>query len=130
MGTWGIDIFDNDAAMDWLYSFRNHPTKEELNSTLENIINNNTYIELDDGAAALAAAEIIAAIKGKKSNSYPEDLKIFSDLPVTEALTNNAIKAIDIICESEESELRQLWKETEYFDNWMGTIIELKNRLQ
>ena len=78
----------------------------------------------------LVAAEIIAAIKGRKSNDYPDEIRIFDEIKVQNDLLERALKAIDMVSQSDDSELKQLWQETEDFGPWNALVIDLTNRIQ
>lgn len=130
MGAWGIGNFDNDAAMDWMQEFAEHPTEVSLTNVFKSVAESDEFIEVDEGAIVLVAAEIIAAIKGNKSADYSEDMQVFKEINVQDTLVYEALKAIDIVSQSDESELRQLWQETDEFEQWYAVINDLKSRIQ
>jgi hypothetical protein len=129
MGAWSTEHFDNDTAMDWIYDFSLEPSVAVLETTFKQVITNSGYIESDDGAKVLAAAEVIAARKGKKSNAWPEDIPVFTDLRISDTVTANALKAIEKVCYGKESELRDLWQESDEFDKWLKAVEDVKRRL-
>ena len=85
---------------------------------------------------ALIAAEIIAAAGGQPAEDFPENAGewIAIDLPqgsseladIT-ALAEKAAEAIDSIVT--DSELKILWEETSYFNQWFEAQQDLQNRL-
>jgi hypothetical protein len=129
MGAWSIEHFDNDAALDWLYDFSMNPSVQALEDTFKAVANTEDYIESDDGSAVLAAAEVIAAAKGKKSTAYPEDTEVFSRLKISPELIARALQAIDIVSRQDNSELKELWQESDEYDDWQKAVNELKERL-
>jgi Domain of unknown function (DUF4259) len=129
MGAWSTAHFDNDIAMDWIYDFSLDPSVAMLEAAFNGVIKNKGYIESDDGAIVLAAAEVIAARKGKKSNAWPEDIPVFTDLRIGDALTASALQAIEIVCYGDESELKDLWQESDEFDKWLKAVEDVKRRL-
>jgi hypothetical protein len=129
MGAWSIEHFDNDAALDWLYDFSMDPSVQALEDTFKAVADTEDYIESDDGSAVLAAAEVIAAAKGKKSTAYPEDTEVFSRLKISPELIARALQAIDIVSRQDNSELKELWQESDEYEDWQKAVDELKERL-
>ncbi len=130
MGAWGIGNFDNDTAMDWLQEFHEQPTEAALSEVFSNVTENDEFIDADEGSMLLVAAEIIAAIKSRKNNDYPDEVRLFDEIKVQNDLSDKALKAIDMVSQSDDSELKQLWQETEDFGRWNAVVIDLKNRIQ
>ena len=60
MGAWGLGIFDNDSALDWVYDLVESTGTTVLREAFDNVINGEEYIDVDFGSAAVAAASIIA----------------------------------------------------------------------
>jgi Domain of unknown function (DUF4259) len=129
MGAWSIEHFDNDAALDWLYDFSMTPSVQLLEDTFKAVADTTDYIESDDGAAVLAAAEVIAAVKGKKSAAYPEDTEVFSSLRISPELIARALQAIDVVSREDNSELKELWQESDEYEDWQKAVNDLRERL-
>ncbi len=130
MGAWSIEHFDNDAALDWLYDFSMEPSVQLLEDTFKAVADAaDDFIESDEGAAVLAAAEVIAAAKGQKSRAYPEDTEVFSSLRISPELIARALQAIDIVSRQDNSELKELWQESDDYEDWQKAVDELKQRL-
>lgn len=127
MGAWNTEHFDNDAAMDWIYDFSLQPDMATLRQCFKQALTAN-YIDADEGAAVLAAAEVVAAAKGKVGPSWPEDIPIF-ELPITDELVTTALQAIDKVC-GDTSELKELWQESDELEVWLAAVENLKSRLQ
>lgn len=130
MGTWNTEHFDNDTAMDWIYDFSLAPYESTLETAFTQVLNSNDFIDADDGAIALAAAEVIAAAKGRVGTSWPEDIAIPTDLRIPAAMVAQALQAIDAVAGNDTSELRELWAESDAFEAWQAAVGDLKNRLQ
>ena len=76
MGAWGSGNFENDDALDWLGGFDFQPRLTRLNPPLrQGLVAGNSS---GDWQEALAAAEIIALIRGYPSNDCPEHLLIWA----------------------------------------------------
>jgi len=132
MGAWATDSFANDDALDWLIDFAETPTTEMLRDTLEHITNlePDEYLEATDCAEAIAAAEIVAALNGKPAAKLPDDLKAWLQTDhgmAAQALTAVAIAAVKRIVQ--ESELQELWAESDNDKNWLADMAELEQRL-
>jgi hypothetical protein len=128
MGAWNVENFDNDTAMDWIYDFSLTPSADMLFAAFEAINNNTGYIDSDDGATALAAAEVIAAVKGHITNAWPEDIEVPASLHISSTLLAAALQAINKVS-SDESELKALWQESDAFANWVAVVQNLQQRL-
>lgn len=140
MGAWGIRNFDNDGAADFVYDIYDNGKKAIKNAFLK-IINPKDDDDLDssDCEEALAAAEIIAAAKGNPSEDLPKEMNDW--LIKNDVLTFKKSlfsKKIDIVNLAESSvkkiilnsELRELWEETDDFDTWNTIQADLIKRLK
>ena len=132
MGAWGMGIFENDDASDWLYELevaRNSAVLEKaLNAVVEN---SDQYLEAPDCTVALAACEILAALKGKPADSLPEEAETWIQ-------QHKSIEADELIILAEaaierirtNSELKELWEESRDLDEWLKTLDDLLMRLR
>lgn len=132
MGAWGVGVFDNDDACDWVYDLEKSDGLDVIESTLDKLINDEEYIEAPEGCNALAAAEVIAALSSRPSAGLTEEVRAWLEgkpAPGAELIAK-ARKATDAV-ESERSELFQLWKDAapEDFAAWKQLNSDLKNRL-
>ena len=132
MGAWATDSFSNDDALDWLQDFADAPTIEMLRDTLEHVttLDSDDYLEAPDCSEAIAAAEIVAALNGKPAANVPDDLRTWlqSDHGLSAAeLLPVALAAIRRVAEN--SELRELWEESDSYDKWTVEVNNLTRRL-
>ena len=81
MGIWGEGIFENDDAMDFLMILEKEDALDLLHSAFSKVTEISDYIEVDSGANALAAAEIVAVIRGHKGENLPELYELWSENP-------------------------------------------------
>lgn len=129
MGAWGIGSFDNDDAADWVYELEESGGAEAISEALR-AIGPDGYLEAPDCSIALAAAEVLAALKGQPSESLPPEVITWvNDNPVEvdDDLLGLALMAIHRI--ETESELKDLWEESGESDEWVATLNDLKERL-
>jgi hypothetical protein len=129
MGTGGTGAFENDGAMDWI---------AELEERGETAIRDaltaaagagaDTYVEAPAAEAALAAAEVVAALAGHRVDNLPEEVCAWVDsrgIPADD-LVDLALRATKRVASS--SELRELWDEAGA-DQWLATTRDLRYRL-
>lgn len=129
MGAWGIGPFDNDDAADWLYELEESTGAEAIRTALE-AIGPDEYIEAPDCNMALAASEVVAALRGQSHESLPPEAVLWvaeHEVSVDDDLLGLALMAIHRI--ETESELKELWEESEDYDSWLATLADLKDRL-
>ncbi len=130
MGAWGIGTFDNDEASDWLYDLEGSEGTALIEESLDRVLAEEDYPESPDCANALAAAEIVAALKGAPAPGLPEDaMNWISANPSTPStgLIDKASSAVQKV--KAASELRELWEESEDFDAWLACVEDVEQRL-
>jgi hypothetical protein len=129
MGAWGIKTFENDDASDWVCELEDASGTSVIENAFEF---EDDYIESPEGSEALAAAEVLLALKGKARDNLPEEVtnwvKSNKELDVTKLIP----KAIDSVKKilSEDSELNELWEESDDFDSWVKDVTELVTALE
>ncbi len=131
-GTWGSGPFDNDTAADWLYELGNSEPGYVV-ETLRRVSTSHGYIQVDDCVAAIAASEVVAGSLGKPHVSLPESAREWLKERRPDTLLAAAPiagKAIARCLSMEDSELRQLWAESESFEKkWLAETKGLLERL-
>ncbi|OFJ49449.1 hypothetical protein BA896_011750 [Janthinobacterium lividum] len=134
MGTWALDAFGNDYAMDWAQDLHEYKTLELLDTTLDNVIDSQeAELEAPFAAEALAALEVMARLLGKPGEDDPATAEVDEWVAackkkVTPPLLEKARLAFDKIV-AESSELRQLWQESEHFADWQADVAHLRGRV-
>lgn len=126
MGAWGLGSFENDTALDWVGDLMETRGLSVLKKALD--ITPGQSLDADEGSEAIAAAEIVAALIGRGRGELPEGVAewMATVAPAeAQALRGQALQALDAVL-SEESELRELWAETEDFEAWKGDVEALK----
>ena len=138
MGAWGHAIFDNDDAADWVYELEASAGDELLERTLASVATAGAgeYVEAPDGAAALAAAEVVAASLTSSRDvlvaggSYAEGALRWVEAngaTVRPSLAPLALAALRRVRDS--SELRELWDDAGA-DDWLAELASLERRLE
>ena len=142
MGAWGHNSFENDNAGDWIWGLK--PAKKSLlgklkspfaypMSAIDKLLKSDLYIDSPEGEEAIAAAECLAAAQGNPPADPPEDLEKWlaslNGARPDNDMIDRAKRALLKIRNDDQSELRELWKDTEYFEPWQAAIDDLITRL-
>jgi len=133
MGAWGTGNFENDDALDWVADLESAEDFSPLQEVLNMITESEGYLESPDCSNALAAAEVIAAIISQDSTDERIQEEAYEFIEkhrgnVTDNLKAQAISSIQKIIEN--SELKDLWSETDEIETWLKTQNQLLTRLQ
>lgn len=140
MGAWGVKTFENDGALDWLGDFRDAPSEEQFRKTfapqpapkgfLSRLLGGSAKASSPpelDGEDVLAAAEIVATLRGHPMADTIEDLADLPDVKVSDEIVALAIQAVDSVMAS--SNLKDSWEETDDFEAWVATVQDIRARL-
>lgn len=135
MGTWAVDAFGNDYALDWAEDLQETKNMEAVENTLDNVLENGAdYLEAPFAAEALAAIEVIARLQGHwgKRGADSAAVDAWVEQRPQKARPDLAAKAHQVIERilSEQSELRELWAESEHYGDWQAAVLELKARVR
>ena len=131
MGAWGSGSFENDDALDWLGEFCDEPGEETISDAFGAVNEiGGEYLEAPECSMALAAAEVVAALKGASSQNLPEAAReCFAKLRLsaTGDVVATALKAVERI--RTDSELKELWEEQDPAE-WYAAVDDLVARLK
>jgi len=131
MGAWGHETFENDSACDWLGDLRESDASL-VGDALDEVAgaDDDAYVEVDAASAALAAAELVAAVLGKGDDRLHEKAAAWlteNREAVQEIGAARARRAVERVYKS--SELRELWDENGEDTEWHSDVRELLTRL-
>jgi hypothetical protein len=129
MGAWGTGHFDNDDACDFAGELGESPSWDRVRQALNGAIASD-YLEAPDASNALAAAAIVAAARSGSADALPED---FQALPralgaLPQDLTSVALKAVQRVATN--SELAELWAESDDNNEWRAELAALEAGLK
>lgn len=130
MGAWGCSVFENDDALDWVCELEGRSDDELLRAAFSTVIDEEEYLEAPQSAEALAAAEVVAAMCGKPVEQLPDEAREYVsrvEFVVDDSLQQQARAAVEKV--AHDSELRELWEDSEHLDQWTETIEDLIRRL-
>lgn len=130
MGPWKTDSFGSDDALDWLLRLESAGDLTIVYQSLHQVLKRGAYPEVPECSAAIAAAEVVAALLGRASPNLPPAVTelvtraagaVPSDLPAL------ALRSLDVIVVG--SELLELWDESGCGQHWRASISDLRARL-
>jgi len=128
MGAWSHGAFENDAALDWLATAKG----DGLPETVEDALRSATaasYLEVDEGSSAVAAAMLVAAALDGDTENLPDDARaLVRGWHTAPALRQLALGALDA-ASGPRSELASLWGEGPDASAWRVGIERLRARL-
>lgn len=133
MGAWGVGSFDNDTACDWAYDLQGMEDLSFVEETLDAVLQAVEYLEAPEAEMAVAAAEVLARLRGNpaEKDAYTEKVdrwvESHPDTP-PKSLIDKALKSLDRI-QADNSELNELWEESDEFAAWQGAVDDLRRRL-
>ena len=133
-GAWDTGPFANDDALDWVWELSESNDASVIETALSSAANSSGYLEAPTASMAIAAAEVVAALRGNPRPELPEDVTTWvqnHDVAVEDDLLKIARQAIENIKKKESSELAQLWVDSEdLMDAWLKDLDDLLTRLQ
>lgn len=156
MGAWGVKNFENDTALDWVLELTDGEDPGFILETLEMALgegddglgggedddeddsdadldpDEDEYLDEEICSSALAAAEIVAALRGRPASDLPDDAKAWIEqhgkkLAINQDLIDTAHDAIARI--AADSELRDLWMDSDNADAWETVLTDLQKRV-
>lgn len=131
MGAWGTGSFENDDAMDWVSDLASAQDTTPLREAFTQVIQCDGYLELPEASAAIAAAEVVSTLQGRPADNLPGSVREYAnriDEPLTLELIELAHRAIERV--KSNSELQELWDESDSAPKWRASVADLASRLK
>lgn len=133
MGAWSHEPFGNDDANDWAYRLEDAKDLGLIESTLDQVLESEGYLEAPQASEAVGAVEVIAKLlgRGTLSDAYTEKIDEWVKtvaLKPSPSLLEKARRTLDRVM-SDDSELRELWQE-EGTGDWENSIANLKKAVE
>lgn len=132
MGAWGPGPFQNDQALEWLAEIEEQDDPTLIDDAIDTVIDagDDDHLDADECQAAIAAAELVAAMGGKPSPRLPDEVGAWAgeqEEPEAE-LVEQALAAIERIRTS--SELREAFSDDGAPNpHWLKSLDDLVARL-
>jgi len=134
-----MGVFENDDASDWVYELEQSSDLSVVQQTLAEVAGPGGSADDEDGpqapdaAAALAAAEVVATLRGRPGDGVPDDVgKWVAALgePASGELVGLARAAVRQVLTA--SELKDLYDEAgvESSEEWEACLDDLLTRLE
>lgn len=132
MGTWSTHAFGNDDAADFALELSEASDFEPIQSALEDVLAEDEYLEVPEAGRGIAAAAVLALLNGQKVPGGPDEaiavwVKKQPFKPAA-ALLTQAQAVIDRVL-AENSELDELWSESDEYEAWRSELVDLKASL-
>ncbi len=131
MGSWGINIFDDDDALDWIYELEQADDLSLIEETLLAVTEqDNEYLERPEASRALAAAEVLAALNGAGDDQLSLEGKNWA---AHQKLKNHELIELGlraILRIKTNSELQDVWVDSRDSEAWFRQIENLETRLE
>jgi hypothetical protein len=134
MGAWGIGVFENDTACDFASDVAEGGGIEALSQAIDRVLSSEgNYLEARDAEEGLAAADIVARLRGSPGEQTAYTSSIDSWIANSKAVASDELakKAKQSIARIliEPSELLELWAESKEIDRWKRCVEEVAQRL-
>jgi hypothetical protein len=129
MAGWGTGSFENEDAQTWLGQLKSLGL-EDLKQILVHAADQSDYLEAPDASIVIAAAEVLAAMKGAPSEKLPREIADWTSQTKAVSspdLNELAVRAVEKV--RRNSELKDLWLEAEGLNEWAAGLQNLKERL-
>src|SRR3954454_19340688 len=112
MGAWGEGVLENDTALDWLGDLEEQAQIQTVTIALSDAAGEDDYLDASAGCQALVAAELVAYALGRPPSEPEERITALADeLPGLREHAALAARAVELIADSDHSELTDLWTE-------------------
>ena len=133
MGAWGEGNFENDTALDWVGDLIEADDVTLVTRAIAAALQGNEYLDADVGCIGLAAAEVVAALRGHPAEHLPQEVTgwVAANQSVpAETLVADCRAAVARIRDPQVSELCQLWEEGgDPATEWHAVLDDLLGRL-
>ncbi len=134
MVAWSTLPFGNDDAAEWAYNLEDPNDLGPIEEVVTRVLAiGSDYLEEPEANEALAAIEMLACIRGKPGDTETYTEAAYAWLTQTTArppdeLVEQAQIAIARIL-GENSELREIWEQSDEYEQWLATVADLRTRL-
>lgn len=134
MSAWTLDALDTAVAREWLTDVMQTTDFSLLEEALELVLDTTEgYLERADAERACAAAELTAAALAHPGPTFAEHAGLARWL--TGVRTNpdaelvRAARRATARVLAPDSELREVWEDSDAFDAWLAGLYDLRERL-
>lgn len=134
MGTWSHEPFGNDSACDWAYDLVRSKDFTGVENAVQGVLDEGAgYLDADIAVESVAAAEVLAKAlgRGTQTDAYTEQVDAWVASITTRPSPDLIARARAALARilGADSELRELWEESDAFDAWESSIKALQSAL-
>jgi hypothetical protein len=135
MGAWSEGSFGNDDAADWVNALEEQDDLSFVEATIARaLVPPDEYLESPTACEAIAAAEVVARLLGnwgmRDAETEPVDAWVERvGLRPSSTLVIRTQDALSRIL-APNSELLELWEESDDSASWMKAMVELRSRVR
>jgi hypothetical protein len=131
VGSRGVASFENEAAGDWLLLVEEAPDPGAvMASAIDDVIRAAEFLKVDVCCQAIAAAELCACcarqLPDRLADNVDRWVQANRHTPHADEV-ELTVQAVTRVCE--ESELRDLWEDSEDCSQWLAEVDHLLSRL-
>lgn len=129
MAGWGTGSFENEDAQNWLGQLKSLGI-DDLKPIFIRAADQSDYLEAPEASVVVAAAEVLAALKGAPNEKLPREITAWTSqikAGSTSEFNELAIRAVEKV--RRNSELKDLWLEAEGLNEWTSALQDLQTRL-
>lgn len=122
MGAWGFGAFENDDALDFLGDLREAGSWKSAAAEIQRIaadIADDEYIEAPDACVLLAAGALAAHQRGRPVAQWSDDIPPSSFPTCPDRVVAAIAAALPRAVRGPDSELRDLWEDTDDLKDWL-----------
>lgn len=128
METWGYGAFENDAGSDLLHDLKQAKGTKLLKDAFTSVAPGGW--DSDDCQSAVAAAEIVAAMRRAPSKDLPKEAIAWVQQQAQPVPDPLVVQARDLVRGvMTKSELKEIWEESGNAGPWVDAMKDLQQRL-
>jgi tetratricopeptide (TPR) repeat protein len=133
LGSWDVTPFGNDEAQDWLSDLiLSHSTEPIFRALVTAAkVSAEEFLQAPESERAVAAAELVACAREKPCKDVPEQLAAWvaeQKFVAGDQIAQMAVQVLERIASN--SELQQVWDDTDSAEEWHDRIRDLQGRLR
>lgn len=132
VGSWGVASFENGTAGDWFLLVEEAPDPGAvMASAIDDVVSAAEFLEVGACCEAIAAAELCACCAGQLPDRLPDNVDGWVQANPHGPHADEVELAVQAITRvREESELRDLWEDSEDCAQWLAEVDHLLSRLR
>jgi len=128
MGTWGVGPYDSDTALEFCADLEEG--LRSLEQEMDLFAEADTFEDSDYAVEALTAAAMIAHKVDPGYEVYePMATWVKENVVATPKLVRQALKIVSVATAA-DSELAELWRESDGYEDWISDCQKLRDVLQ